>query len=637
MPLVNHGRARYVPRVVSESTDLPANPAQASTRPWSWRLILEFHGQRRFDRALPAEATVTLGESPASSLVVPGVGGAGGIVPVASDGKFVLPSGCSGAIIDAAGQRRALEVGSPIALGLGERAQLSITEHPGVRVELRREPVTRARFGSRIAWGELGRTLVYGAAVLALFGIGTAVREPVAEVLAFGDPDEDDSPIARAMFETVVELPPIHSREWGAVAHFAPPDPEVEVEVEEDLDALAQEQEEEPPPPPPQVEEPDDAEVPQVFGVLGGIEELEEIEEVVEVEELKEIEEIEEIEEIAVLEALTEPEPEAKEIGVLSGRGEHKTLLSVIGARGEVDTSLADLLAESPALDDAFADIVEVAPEPSQASHTRKGNKRAKGVLIGTAGAEPEFACENPEQRAKPNVDVVFVIDVSTTMGFMLDRVEQGIAEVDAELRKFSRDPRYGLVVFVDDVLVSNNGQPFADLESLRAEFTRWRGFTANNHQVKATETPNLDWPENSLDALHAAATQYAWRPADDTVRLVIHATDDDFREAPTVQSEQRVEHTYRETLEALRDHEVRVASFAARLGGECECLDVEPGWFKPFGELPSMPDGTGGAVFDIDEVAAGNVSFAAAIQGTVRDSVCTRYPVIDLLLGKAE
>ncbi len=598
LPIVNGGRARYVGRIVSESTDLSDSRAA-----WSWRLILEFHGQRRVDRALPADATVTLGESPASSLVVPGVGGR---VPVVQNGQLVVPAGCAGEILDAEDGARDAGVGSPTTLQLGERARLTIVEHPGVVVELRRETATRARFGSRIAWGELGRTLVYGAAAIALLGIGVAVREPVAEVLAYGDPDADDSPIARAMFETTA-LEPAHRIEWGAAASFVPTEsallelepelePEPEPEPEDQLDPLvspAPESEVPPPPPPKKPVEP---------------------------------------EELVDLVVVDEPEPK----GVIKQLGRVSDGEQLIGVLGALDggAALVDIIAEDSALDEV---LTEVAVEPTVASHTTRGQAHPVGVVIGTAGAEPEFTCENPEQRAKPNVDVVFVIDVSTTMGFMLDRVEQGIAEVDAELRKFSRDPRYGLVVFVDDVLVSNNGQPFPDLETLRAEFTRWRGFTTNNHQVLATETPNLDWPENSLDALHAAATQFAWRPADDTVRLVIHATDDDFREAPAVQSEQRVEHTYLETLEALRDHEVRVASFAARIGGECECLDVEPGWFKPFGELPSMPDGTGGAVFDIDEVAAGRVGFAAAIQGTVRDSVCTRYPLFDFVLGKTE
>ena len=40
----------------------------------------------------------------------------------------------------------------------------------------------------------------------------------------------------------------------------------------------------------------------------------------------------------------------------------------------------------------------------------------------------------------------------------MLDHVERGITEVDEKLRALGRDPRYGLIVFVDDVLVTNSG-----------------------------------------------------------------------------------------------------------------------------------------------------------------------------------
>jgi hypothetical protein len=198
---------------------------------------------------------------------------------------------------------------------------------------------------------------------------------------------------------------------------------------------------------------------------------------------------------------------------------------------------------------------------------------------------------------------------------------------VDAEARAQGLDARYGLVVFVDDVELGNAGQPYADLAALQRDLSRWRLFTASNRQI-GSEASNLDWPENTLDALHAAATGFAWRPADTTLRMVVHATDDDFGEAPAIQSGQAIQHSYLETVTALRKAEVRMFSFAAKVGGQCECLDVRPGLFTRFRGRASLPDATGGASFDIDEVASGKLSFVAAVAGALKSGVCTRYPL---------
>ena len=227
----------------------------------------------------------------------------------------------------------------------------------------------------------------------------------------------------------------------------------------------------------------------------------------------------------------------------------------------------------------------------------------------------------------KQQIDVVFAVDVSTTMNFMLAKIGREIAAVDAEVRLHNLDARYGLVVFVDDVMVTNGGQPFADLAGLQQELTRWQRFTAGNREI-GTADANLDWPENTLDALHAAATRFAWRDPATTLRAVVHATDDDFGEAPAVQSGQRVQHGYGETVAALRAAEVRVFSFAAKVGGQCECLDVRAGLFAPYRGQQAIPAATGGAVFDIDEVASGALNFGAAVSGALNSAVCTHYPL---------
>ncbi len=111
---------------------------------------------------------------------------------------------------------------------------------------------------------------------------------------------------------------------------------------------------------------------------------------------------------------------------------------------------------------------------------------------------------------------------------------------------------------------------------------------------------------------------------ADDTVRVVVHATDDGFVEAGRrLSGAVTVEHDYRGTTRAVRNAHVRVASFTARIGGHCECEQVEAGFMAPFAGQVSLPDATGGAAFDIDDVAAGRLHFADAIPSLVDNAIC--------------
>jgi hypothetical protein len=292
-----------------------------------------------------------------------------------------------------------------------------------------------------------------------------------------------------------------------------------------------------------------------------------------------------------------------------------------------VEPSLAEP-AEIEVLPARRAPVAKPKPSPQRRksarrdSHTAPGDTLVPGVGDGKAAVAPR-TCDDPRIEPKSQVDVVFVLDVSTTMGFVLDELSDEIAAVDAAVRKHDATPHYGLVVFVDDVMVVRGGEPFTDIRALAKEFDRWAKFTADNRQIRA-EGDNLDWPENTLDALHAAATRFAWRDADDTVRVVVHATDDGFASAGDVLSGTvGVQHDYSQTVTALADAHVRVATFTARIGGKCECEDVTAGFMAPHGGASSLPDATGGAAFDLDEVARGRLHFADAIPSLVTNAVC--------------
>jgi hypothetical protein len=224
-------------------------------------------------------------------------------------------------------------------------------------------------------------------------------------------------------------------------------------------------------------------------------------------------------------------------------------------------------------------------------------------------------------------IDIVFVLDVSTTMSGYLSTLESEIGLVWTAALELDDDPHFGLVVFVDDVLVANGGQTYASTSAIQTDFHDWYVHTSSNQQTQSNAS-NTDWPENTLDALHAAATEYDWRPQDITLRVIIHATDDTFREYPaSFSSGIPALTTYDEVVSALQQQEIRVASFAAHLGGPMGNADVEPGFFTDYAGQGPIPPSTSGQVYDIDQVGS-TISLADAINTFVLDEFCDPYEI---------
>jgi hypothetical protein len=90
------------------------------------------------------------------------------------------------------------------------------------------------------------------------------------------------------------------------------------------------------------------------------------------------------------------------------------------------------------------------------------------------------------------------------------------------------------------------------------------------------------------------------------------------------------IDHGYAETVDALQAGTIRMFSFAALIGGQLGTDDVSMGWSTPYMGMDSIPEATGGAWWNIDEVLAMQVSLSASIDQAVEDSLCEPYPPID-------
>ncbi|HEY6881716.1 MAG TPA: hypothetical protein VI299_27000 [Polyangiales bacterium] len=271
------------------------------------------------------------------------------------------------------------------------------------------------------------------------------------------------------------------------------------------------------------------------------------------------------------------------------------------------------------------------------------------------------------------DIDVVFVVDVSGSMVPALSKLMAEVSKVDEALqaKDLPSAPHYGLVTFVDDFVVTNGGAPYADIDALKAAVNAEVQATQLNPARQATGAlePNLSWPENSLDALYAAATDFQWRDADSTHRTIIHITDASFWNLDAVSSADgdpmglepagrcsgaagaifntctmvSSQHSYDETIDALRDAKIWANTFAARTGGPPGTtpspashgafrgidVDVGIGFHEPYEGRPSIAMSSGGLAWDVDDVYDGVISLATPINEAIEATACMEYPLI--------
>jgi hypothetical protein len=274
-----------------------------------------------------------------------------------------------------------------------------------------------------------------------------------------------------------------------------------------------------------------------------------------------------------------------------------------------------------------------------------------------SAPVQPSLPKDEPAANCNQDVDIVFVLDVSGSMIPPLTKLENESSLVDQALnmKSLPSPQHYGLVIFVDDVQVMNGGMPYADVAALQAELQNQIDMTNANASRQVNGDPtNLTWPENSLDALYAAATQFQWRPAESTLRTIILITDASFWDLTEPSSgsdaevniglfpEQASMHGYDDTVAALRMQMIWVNTFTAKTGGPPDgmpsppshgdfrgtSVDVGIGFFEPYKGKPSIPDATGGFAWDIDEVFDGKISLATPINQSIEVHQCAAYPV---------
>jgi len=260
--------------------------------------------------------------------------------------------------------------------------------------------------------------------------------------------------------------------------------------------------------------------------------------------------------------------------------------------------------------------------------------------------------------ECKDVVDVVFVLDTSSSMGFVSSQLETQISQVVTASNMLAADSHFGLIVFQDNHFIDNtgpleNGLVHTDATTLQTRFRYYReNFTNYDRNpgdgVSGLTLQNPICEENSLDALYAAANSFPWRS--NATRVVILATDDTFLERPDNYGDRDGDgftdktdfpregnypaaRTLTETVGALRTQKARVFSFSritqpsflerCGTGRRLAWEDITDGWTTPYANQPPIPDQTDGGNFDLDKVKNGTLSLSETINKVVLDSYC--------------
>jgi hypothetical protein len=274
------------------------------------------------------------------------------------------------------------------------------------------------------------------------------------------------------------------------------------------------------------------------------------------------------------------------------------------------------------------------------------------------AGAGGDARVTGDAEQCEEVVDVVFVLDTSSSMDFVLTKLDQQIAQVVTASNMVAADAHFGLIVFQDNHFLDNtgplnSGAVHTAATTLQTRFKYYRdNFTAYNRNpgdgITGPSTQNPICEENSLDALYAAAKDFPWR--DNATRVVILATDDTFLERPDNYGDRDGDgltnktdfpsegnypaaRTLSETVTALRDGKIRVFSFSrisqpsfferCGTGRRLPWEDITDGWTTPYNSQPPIPMQTDGLNYDLDKVKSGSLSLAETINAVVLDSHC--------------
>ncbi|MBX3231126.1 MAG: VWA domain-containing protein [Labilithrix sp.] len=266
------------------------------------------------------------------------------------------------------------------------------------------------------------------------------------------------------------------------------------------------------------------------------------------------------------------------------------------------------------------------------------------------------------------DIDVVLVLDVSSSMGFVLDKLNKEIPGIVDAANALKAGAHFGFIGYADNGAFGlggsdAGGRVHTKASTLQKAFSTMKStYTAKNRNPgdgpTGPETQNPICEENALDSLHLAATEFPWRPS--AARVIVIVTDDTFLEGgdnygdkdgdgDTTDTSYPREgdypavHTLADTIKAVKDAKARVFSVTRLKAGSGGLLggskcgtgrrhagnedSITYGWSKPYAGADPIPTQTDGKNFDLDGIRSGAVSLSDTINGVVLETHCAGDP----------
>lgn len=275
-------------------------------------------------------------------------------------------------------------------------------------------------------------------------------------------------------------------------------------------------------------------------------------------------------------------------------------------------------------------------------------------------GAFADAPLDTSPGTCNESIDVVLVLDVSSSMDFVLDKLGSDIGGVVTAANGLSPDAHFGLVAFVDNWAFDatgplSGGKVHTAASTLQSAFSAFKQTytTPNRNPGDGPSGPTLQNPiceENALDALYAAVSEFPWRA--NATRVVVLVTDDTFLEKPDNYGDRDGDglenktdypregnypamHTVAETVAAAKAAHARVFT-VTRLtppsafdftrcgtGRRLPWSSITDGWTTPYKSEAPIPTQTQGKNFDLDAVKSGSLSLGKTIDDVVVESHC--------------
>lgn len=203
-----------------------------------------------------------------------------------------------------------------------------------------------------------------------------------------------------------------------------------------------------------------------------------------------------------------------------------------------------------------------------------------------------------------PQVDVVFVVDLSDGDATARQVVLDALPSIDAQARKHDAAPRYGLVAFIDQVWVpSKTLQGFTGFKDHASD---WLSEGPPDDAFVDQESAN-----NGVDAVYEAAKRMRWRDAADTTRVIVYVGSAPVAGREDTVSGVTVEHGWRETQTAIDDGKIRLIAFTG------------PNIQRTTHPLAKIASKTGGNRYGLAALRRGKLDLAKTLVEPLKNPVC--------------